>query len=70
MRELIVDIPNDIAKEMKRESFINWNENLFKNFIFTLNERKLVESILSRSKLREEDIEEIDNLIKRDLFEK
>jgi hypothetical protein len=35
-----------------------------------MNEREIVESILAKSKLKEEDVEEIDNLIKRDLFEK
>ena len=35
-----------------------------------MNEREKVESILAKSKLKEEDVEEIDNLIKRDLFEK
>ncbi len=33
------------------------------------NERKIVESILKRSKLKEKDVEEIDSIIKRDLFE-
>ena len=35
-----------------------------------MHEREIVESILAKSKLKEEDIEEIDNLTKRDLFEK
>ena len=35
-----------------------------------MNEREIVESILAKSKLNEEDVEEIDNLIKRGLFEK
>ncbi len=49
---------------------MNWNEKLVKDIRFFLNEREIVESILAKSKLKEEDIEEIDNLIKRDLFEK
>lgn len=70
MTELIVDIPNDIAKEMKRLHFINWNEKLVKDILLFLNEREIVESILMRSKLVEQDVEEIDKIIKRDLFEK
>ena len=70
MTQLVVDIPNDIAIEMKRFRFINWNEKLVNDILFFMNEREIVESILAKSKLKEEDIEEIDNLIKRDLFEK
>lgn len=70
MTELVVDIPNDIAKQMKKLHFINWNEKLVKDILFFLNEREIVESILARSKLKEKDVEEIDNIIKRDLFEK
>ncbi len=70
MTELVVDIPNDIAKEMKRLRFINWNEKLVKDILMFLNEREMVESILARSKLKEKDVEAIDNIIKRGLFEK
>lgn len=70
MTELVVDIPNDISKEMKKFRFTNWNEKLVKDILFFMNEREIVESILAKSKLKEEDVEEIDNLIKRDLFEK
>ena len=71
MTELVVDIPNDIAKEMKRLRFINWNEKLVKDILLFLNEREIVESTISkRSKLKEKDVEEIDNIIKRGLFEK
>lgn len=70
MTELVLNVPNDIAKEMKRARFINWNEKLVKDILFFLNEREIVESILERSKLKEKDVEEIDNIIKRGLFEK
>ncbi len=70
MAELVVDIPNDIANEMKRLRFINWNEKLVKDILLFLNEREIVESILAGSKLKETDVEEIDNNIKRGLFEK
>ena len=70
MTELVVDIPNDIAKEMKKFRFMSWNEKLVKDIIFFMNEREIVESILAKSKLKEEDVEEIDNIIKRGLFEK
>ncbi len=70
MTELIIDIPNEIAKDMKRVQFINWNEKLVKDILFFLNEREIVESILMKSKLKETDVEEIDNLIKSGLFEK
>jgi len=70
MTELIIDIPNEIAKDMKRLHFINWNEKLVKDILLFLNEREIVESILMKSKLKETDVEEIDNLIKSGLFEK
>jgi len=70
MTELTIDIPNEIAKDMKRMYFINWNEKLVKDILFFLNEREIVESILMKSKLKETDVEEIDNLIKSGLFEK
>lgn len=69
MTELILDVPNEIAKDMKRLRFISWNEKLVKDILFFLNEREMVESILMKSKLKETDVEEIDNLIKSGLFE-
>ncbi len=30
MTELIIDVPNEIAKDMRRVRFINWNEKLVK----------------------------------------
>ena len=56
MTELVVDIPNDIAKEMKRFPFMNWNEKLVIDILFFLNERETVESILAESNLKEEEI--------------
>jgi len=44
MTELVVDIPNDIAEEMKRVRFINWNEKLVKDILLFLNEREIVEN--------------------------
>ncbi len=70
MTELVVDIPAYIAEEMKRLRFINWNEKLVKDILLFLNEREIVESILDRSKLKEKDVEEIDNIFKLDLFQK
>lgn len=70
MTELVVDIPADIAEEIKRLRFINWNEKSVKDILLFLNEREIVESILNRSKLKEKDVEEIDNIFKLDLFEK
>ncbi len=70
MTELVVDIPADIAEEMKRLRFINWNEKLVKDILLFLNEREIVESILNRSKLKEKDVEEIDKIFKLDLFQK
>ncbi len=55
---------------MKRLRFINRNEKLAKDILLFLSEREKVESILERSKLKEKDVEEIDNIIKRGLFEK
>lgn len=70
MAEIIINVPNDIAKEMDRLHFVNWNEILVKDILLSLNEREIVESILMRSKMTEKDAEEIDRVIKRDLFEK
>ncbi len=70
MTELVVNIPNDIAKKMKRFRFMNWNEKLVKDILFFINEREIVEYILKRSKLKENDGEKIDKIIKRGLFEK
>jgi hypothetical protein len=70
MTEFVVNIPADIAEEMKRLHFINWNEKSVKDILLFLNQRKIVESILNRSKLKEKDVEEIDNIFKLDLFQK
>lgn len=43
---------------------------LVKDILLFLNEREIVESVLAQSKMKEKDVEEIDNIIKRGLFEK
>jgi len=45
MTELVIDIPNDIAEEMKRLRFINWNEKLVKDILLFLNEREMMDKI-------------------------
>jgi len=70
MTEIILKVPNEIAKEMEEMQFIDWNEVLVKNILLILSERDIVESILMKSKMTEEDVDEIDQIVKRDLFEK
>ena len=41
MTELVVNIPNDIAKKMKKFRFMNWNEKLVKDILFFMNEREI-----------------------------
>ncbi len=70
MTEIVIDIPADIVEEMKKLHFINWNEKLVKDVLLFLKEREIMESMLKRSKLKENDVDEIDDIIKRSLFEK
>lgn len=70
MTEVVLDVPNNVAKEMENMPLVNWNETLLKDILRVLNEREMVESILAKSKMKEADAEEIDRIVKRDLFEK
>ncbi len=65
--EMKLQIPDAIAREMKKDQFINWNETIVRELFFKVSERQLVEEILKKSKLTEEDAEEIGEKIKEKL---
>ncbi len=63
-----LQVPDTIGRVMKKRQFINWNEIITRELLFKVSERQLVEEILKKSKLTEENAEEIGEKIKENLY--
>ena len=70
MVNMTLSIPNKIHEEMKKYSEIRWSEVARQAIVKKLNDLKILEEILEKSTLREEDIDEIDHIIKAGLLVK
>jgi len=70
MVNMTLSIPNKIHEEMKKYSEIRWSEVARQAIVKKLNDLKILEKILEKSTLREEDIDEIDHIIKAGLLVK
>ncbi|MBI4980037.1 hypothetical protein HZC30_00600 [Candidatus Woesearchaeota archaeon] len=66
--EMKLQIPDAIGREMKKDQFTNWNEIIVRELFLKVSERQLVEEILKKSKLTEENAEEIGEKIKENLY--
>ena len=70
MRSVCIKIPEAIADNMDKHDIINWDETISKELTFITSEREIVENILEKSTLTDDDVNEIDKKIKKGLFER
>ena len=64
MVNMTLSIPNKVHEEMKKYSEIRWSEVARQAIIKRLNDLKILDKIVEKSTLREEDIDEIDHIVK------
>ena len=64
---MTLSIPEDLYKIIKSYNEIKWSEIARRAMWEYAMKLELIEKILSKSKLKEEDVEEIGHLIKKDL---
>lgn len=65
MRNVCTKIPEAIADNMDRHDIIDQNETICGEIAFIISEREIVESIMEKSTLTSEDVNEIDKKIKK-----
>lgn len=70
MSKISVRVPEDLKKKMERHKEVNWSEVVRESIQDHLTKLELVESISSRSKLSEEEAEEIGEKIKKGIAER
>ncbi len=70
MPKVSVQIPAEVSKIMARHPGVNWNKVISSTVWNYAKKIKLLDSITSKSKLTDEDIEAIDHTIKAGLLKK
>lgn len=70
MVNMTLSLPDKVHKEMKKYSEIRWSEVARQAIIKKLNDLKILDKISEKSTLTEEDIDEIDHIIKAGVLEK
>ncbi len=67
MTEVVLKLPNDFSRIVKNKEGMKWVESAIIN---RLTEIKIGNLLAEKSKLEEEDIDELDHVIKRALYKK
>lgn len=70
MRNIEVRIPTDYQNIIKKYPGINWSEIAEKAIIESALKLELMEKITSKSKLKEKDVETLDNVIKKSILKR
>lgn len=70
MPKVTFDIPADVKDIVSKHPEINWNKVISDTLWNYAKKIKLMDSITSKSKLTEKDVETIDHVIKAALFKK
>lgn len=70
MPKITVDIPSDVKDIISKHSELNWNKVITDTLWNYAKKLKLLDSITSKSKISEKDIEAIDHAIKHNLLKK
>lgn len=70
MPKVTFDIPSEVNEVILKYSEINWNKVISDTLWNYVKKIKLVDSITSKSKLTDKDVEAIDHAIKADLLKK
>ena len=67
MVNITLAIPEDLKKELQQHREVNWSAVIRKSLQEHLRKVRIAEAIASKSKLTEEDAEEISRKIKREI---
>lgn len=70
MPEITFDIPSDVKEIISKHSEINWNKVISDTLWNYAKKIRLLDSITSKSKLTDKDVEAIDHAIKANLLKK
>lgn len=65
MVNITLSVPEILYKNMKRHSDVNWSEVARKAIEMRIKDLELLDKLTARSKLTMEDVEELDEVIKR-----
>lgn len=70
MPKITVDIPSDVKDIISKHSELNWNKIITDTLWSYAKKLKLLDSITSKSKISEKDVDEIDRTIKQNILKK
>jgi hypothetical protein len=70
MPKITVDIPSDVKDIISKHSELNWNKIITDTLWSYAKKLKLLDSITSKSKISEKDVDEIDSTIKQNILKK
>jgi hypothetical protein len=70
MPKITFEVPSDIEKIISRHSEVDWNKIIADALWSYAKKMRLLDSITSKSKLTEEDVEVLDHEIKATLLKK
>ena len=69
MPNLTLAIPEDLHEKMKKHSEIRWSEVVRKSISEKIEDLEVLDKLTRKSKLTQEDVNEIAHKIDRDVFE-
>jgi len=69
MPNVTLAIPKDLHEKMKKHSEIRWSEVVRKSISEKIDDLEVMGRLTKRSKLTQEDVDEIAHKIDRDVFE-
>lgn len=64
MANITVTVPDDLREEMRRHEEVNWSAVMRKAVQAHLRKLEIADAIAAKSELTEEDVEELDRLVK------
>ncbi len=70
MGSVTVSVPDDLKKKMNEHSVINWSAVARQAFEEQITKLELVNSIVSKSKATEKDVEELSKKIKHGIWQR
>ena len=70
MVNMTLSLPDKVHKEMKKYSEVRWSEVARQAIVKKLNDLRILEKISEKSTLNEQDVDEIDHIIKAGVLAK
>jgi len=69
MPNVTLSIPEELHKKMKKHSEIRWSEVVRKTISEKIEDLEVLDKLTRKSKLTQEDVDEIAHNVNRDVFE-